>query len=96
MQRGGIVYVMCSPNKTTLYIGVTSDLHKRVSEHRLKVYPDSFTAKYNCVSLVYYIGYDRIEEAIVAEKKLKDRSRKYKDDLITKFNPEWKDLYPEL
>jgi putative endonuclease len=96
MQRGGSVYIMSSPNKSTLYIGVTANLITRVSEHRTKVNPKSFTGKYNCVMLVYYIGYDRIEEAIAAEKQLKDRSRAYKDNLITDFNPEWKDLWDDI
>lgn len=96
MQRGGVVYIMCSPNRTTLYIGVTSNLYERVYEHRNKHYPDSFTAKYNCIMLVYYTPYERIEEAIVAEKKLKDRMRKYKEELIDGFNPDWKDLWEEL
>lgn len=87
---------MCSPNRTTLYIGVTSNLYERVYEHRNKHYPDSFTAKYNCVMLVYYTPYERIEEAIVAEKKLKDRNRKYKEKLIDGFNPDWKDLWEDL
>ena len=96
MQRGAVVYIMCSPNRTTLYMGVTSNLYERVYEHRNKHYPDSFTAKYNCVMLVYYTPYERIEEAIVAEKKLKDRNRKYKEKLIDSFNPDWRDLWEEL
>lgn len=96
MQRGGVVYIMCSPNRTTLYIGVTANLYERAYEHRNKYKPDSFTAKYNCVMLVYYTPYERIEEAIVAEKKLKDRSRKYKEKLIDSFNPDWRDLWEDL
>ncbi|OSZ78353.1 excinuclease ABC subunit C [Chitinophagaceae bacterium IBVUCB1] len=96
MQRGGVVYIMCSPNRTTLYIGVTSNLCERVYEHRNKYYLNSFTAKYNCVMLVYYAPYERIEEAIIAEKKLKDRSRRYKEKLIDSINPAWKDLWEDL
>ena len=96
MQRGGVVYIMCSPNRTTLYISVTANLYDRIYEHRNKHYPDSFTAKYNCVMLVYYTPYERIEEAIVAEKKLKDRNRKYKEKLIDSFNPDWRDLWEDL
>lgn len=91
-----MVYIMSSPNRAALYIGVTADLYQRVSQHRMKEKTDSYTAKYNCVMLVYYIGYDRIEEAIAAEKKLKDRSRAYKDKLITAFNPEWIYLFDSL
>jgi len=58
MQRGGYVYIMASPNRSVLYIGLTSDLHKRVYEHKNKNHPASFTAKYNCVILVFYQGFE--------------------------------------
>ena len=96
MQRGGVVYIMCSPNKTTLYIGVTSNLYNRVYSHRSKLQPDCFTARYNCVMLVYYETYARIEEAIAAEKQLKDRSRKYKEKMIETLNPAWRDLWQDI
>jgi len=59
MQRGGVVYILSSPNRTTLYVGVTSDLYKRMVEHREKVNPNNFTAKYNCITLVYYAAFER-------------------------------------
>ena len=92
MQQGGFVYIMASPNRSVLYIGVTSDLLGRVDKHRNKYYPDSFSAKYNCVVLVYYRCFMGIEEAIAEEKRLKGGSRKQKEDLILQMNPEWKDL----
>jgi len=95
-QKGGCVYIMTNKINSVVYIGVTSDLTGRVWEHKNKVYPKSFTAKYNCDKLVYYVFYPHIEEAIMAEKQLKDRSRVYKNDLIRSLNPEWKDLYPDL
>ena len=96
MYKGGAVYITSSPNRTTLYTGVTSDLYKRIYGHRHKMYPDSFTARYNCVMLVYYRGFDRIEEAIAEEKRIKGSSRRHKEQLINAMNPEWKDLWHEL
>lgn len=95
MQKGGAVYIMCSPNKGVLYVGVTSDLPGRVYQHQNKIYPDSFTARYNCVMLVFFKFFDSIEEAIAEEKRIKDRKRKHKEDLIDGFNPTWKDLSEE-
>jgi putative endonuclease len=96
MQKGGSVYIMSSPNKATLYVGVTSDLVKRVWEHRNKHYPNGFTARYNCVILVYHSGYFSIEEAIAEEKRLKAGSRKQKEMLIDSMNPEWNDLWEQI
>jgi len=87
---------MSSPNRGVLYIGVTSNLRKRVWEHRNKAYPDSFTSRYNCVMLVYHTGFYSIEEAISEEKRLKGGSRKSKEALIDSMNPEWRDLWPEI
>jgi putative endonuclease len=95
-QRGGCVYILTNKTKTVLYTGVTSDISVRVWEHKNKVYPKSFTARYNCDRLVYYDFYLHIEEAIAAEKSLKGRSRTYKNNLISNFNPKWKDLYELL
>ena len=96
MQRGGCIYIVTNLTHSVLYIGVTSDIITRIWEHKNKVYPKSFTAKYNCTKLVYYNFYPHIEEAIAAEKILKDRKRESKIDLINKLNPEWKDLYKDL
>jgi len=95
-QRGGCVYIMTNKMHSVLYIGVTSDITGRIWEHKNKTYPNSFTTKYNCDKLVYYFFYSHIEEAIAAEKSLKNRSRVYKNELINSFNPEWKDLYDSL
>jgi putative endonuclease len=96
MKRGGYVYIMTNKNKTTLYCGVTSELPKRVSEHKNHVRNKSFTDRYNLEFLVYYEGYHRIEEAISREKQIKAGSRKKKEELINSLNPEWKDLYSEV
>jgi putative endonuclease len=84
--RGGIVYITCSPNRTTLYIGVTSDLQGRMHKHQIKHYDNSFSKRYNCVMLVWYKYYDYIEEAITEEKRLKAGNR----------NPDWKDLWNDV
>ncbi|MGB0918003.1 MAG: GIY-YIG nuclease family protein [Flavobacteriales bacterium] len=95
MKRGGHVYIMTNKNKTTLYCGVTSNLPNRVLEHKNRIHPKSFTARYNLKFLVYYEGFHRIEEAIDREKQIKAGSRNKKEELINSLNPEWKDLYSE-
>jgi len=87
---------MTSLNNTTLYVGVTSNLQRRVQEHKTKKYPTSFTARYNCVKLVYYQGFYSIEEAISAEKRIKAGSRKQKEALINSINTGWRDLWDEV
>jgi len=87
---------MTNTYHNVLYVGVTSELIARVWDHKNKTYPNSFTAKYNCDKLVYYIFYPRIEEAIAAEKVLKGSGRKTKQNLVNSLNPNWIDLYDEL
>jgi len=94
--RGGAVYILTNKNNTTLYVGVTSNLVKRVYEHIHKVHKQCFTARYNLNKLVYYEVCSRIEDAIQREKQLKAGSRKRKIDLIETLNPDWNDLYLEL
>jgi len=75
-----------------LYVGVTSDLFVRIQEHKTKRFPKSFTAKFNCDKLVCYESYSTIEEAIAREKNIKNWKREWKDELITRMNPDWLDL----
>ena len=82
---------MTNKNNTVLYTGVTSDLRKRVFEHKEKIFK-GFTKKYNINKLVYFEVFDSIEEAIVREKKIKGGSRQRKIDLINSMNEEWRDL----
>jgi len=96
MKFGGAIYIMTNTNNTTLYIGVTSDLRKRTFEHKTNAYPKSLTARYKLRKLVYFEGFNRIEDAIAREKQLKAGSRKKKMGLIYSFNPEWKDLSEDL
>ncbi|MDN5217373.1 GIY-YIG nuclease family protein [Fulvivirgaceae bacterium BMA12] len=96
MEKGGAVYILTNKNNTTLYIGVTSNLLGRIIEHKEKLYPKSFTARYNLNKLVYFETFYDIEEAIAREKQLKGGSRKKKVHLIRQFNPEWKDLFSTI
>ena len=93
--RTGYVYLMTNKHDTVIYAGVTSNLMKRVYEHREGLV-DGFTKKYNIKKLVYYEIADDIEGAIAREKQIKSGSRKKKIALIKSTNPAFKDLYPEL
>jgi putative endonuclease len=95
-QKGGCVYITTNIEHAVLYTGVTSDIITRIWQHKNKVYPNSFTAKYNCSKLVYYQPYAHIEEAIAAEKLIKGGSRQSKIMLINSLNPNWGDLYEGL
>ncbi len=86
---------MMNKNRTVIYTGVTSNLERRVYEHKQNV-TDGFTKKYNVHHLVYYEIFDDIENAIIREKQIKGGSRKRKLSLIQSKNPEFKDLYAEL
>lgn len=85
------VYILSNKRNGTLYVGVTSNLVKRIFEHKEKVV-NGFSAKYNLDLLVYYEERWSIEEAIQREKKLKAGNRKKKLSLIESINPDWKDL----
>lgn len=89
------VYIMSNDWYTVLYTGVTSDLRRRVYEHREKLVK-GFTKRYNITKLLYYEMSDDIESAILREKQIKSGSRKKKIELINSFNREWRDLYSEL
>ena len=92
MKYGGYTYIMTNKNNTVLYTGVTSNLIKRVYEHKESIFPNSFTSKYNLNKLVYFEGFNRIEDAIAREKQIKGGSRRKKIELINSLNPEWNDL----
>ena len=96
MERGGAVYILTNKYNKVLYTGVTSNLKFRIFEHKEKIHPKSFTAKYNLNKLVYFKGYNLIEEAIAEEKRIKGGSRAAKIKLIESINPKWNDLYNQL
>jgi putative endonuclease len=89
------VYILASKRNGTLYIGVTSELIKRVYEHKNNLI-NGFTKKYNVHRLVYYEPTEGINSAIKREKQLKKWKRGWKIELIKKNNPDWRDLYFEL
>ena len=89
------IYLITNKSLNVLYTGVTSDLTRRVYEHKNKLV-DGFTKKYNVDRLVYYEIYQDIIDAITREKQIKGWARKKKDELINQFNPLWVDLYKTL
>ena len=90
------VYILASVTNYTVYIGVTSDLVRRVYEHRNHLDPDSFTSQYDVHKLVYFEQTSDVKAALEREKQLKGWRRSKKNALIDTMNPEWKDLYPDL
>lgn len=92
MIKQGYVYILTNPSKTMLYVGVTSDLIKRIWQHQQKIHDKSFTAKYNIHLLIYYETYALIVDAIRREKEIKGWSRSKKEILIKGKNPNWETL----
>ena len=89
------VYILTNKPYGTLYIGVTSDLVKRIWEHKSKLVA-GFTTKYKTDKLVYYEMFDDILLAIAREKRLKEWQRQWKLELIQGMNPNWNDLYYKI
>lgn len=88
------VYILSNFTNTTLYVGVTNDLKRRLFEHKNKMLP-GFTEKYNVDKLVYFEKTSDVKSAIQREKNLKKWKRSWKNELIKKFNPTFKDLSEE-
>jgi putative endonuclease len=95
MKRVAYLYFTTNGNNNVLYIGVTTNLTRRVAEHKAKVLK-GFTRKYNCDKLVYYEEYLSIMNAISREKQLKNWKREWKNALVVSANPEWKDFSEEI
>jgi putative endonuclease len=95
MSKQYCVYIMTNKNNTVLYTGVTSDLKKRIRQHKMKLVK-GFTKKYNIEKLVYYEVLEDPYNAIVREKQIKGGSRQKKLNLISSMNEEWKDLSESL
>ncbi len=93
--KAGFVYIMASQKNGTIYTGVTSDLVKRVHEHREGLI-GSFTKRYDCKLLVWFDAYDDLQEARRRELQMKEWKRAWKVKLIEEDNFEWNDLYPTL
>lgn len=95
MSKQPCVYLLASDRNGTLYIGVTSNLPKRIWEHKNHV-ADGFTKKYGVDRLVWYEVHETMESAIQREKALKEWQRAWKLTLIEQMNPEWSDLYESI
>lgn len=89
------VYIMASGRNGTIYTGVTSDLPKRVWQHREGLV-DGFSKKYGCKTLVWFERHDTIRQAIAREKQIKAGNRKAKLKLIETGNPTWRDLFDDI
>ena len=93
MEKGGYVYILTNKNHTTLYVGVTSNLERRIGEHLEGRHINSFTKRYNLNKLIYTEHFSDIKQAIAIEKRIKGWSRQKKEDLIAEQNPDWNDLF---
>ena len=94
-ERQSAIYIVTNKRNGTLYTGVTSNLPRRIWEHRNKSFK-GFTYKYDCKHLVYYEIFENISNAIFREKRIKAESRKNKISLIEKLNPNWDDLFQNI
>ena len=92
------IYIVANQYRTTLYIGVTNNIQKRLEQHYFDSENEkkSFAGKHNCYYLVYYETFENINDAITREKQLKKFRRDKKNELIQKFNPKWESLNSEV
>lgn len=95
MEKQPCVYLLASKRNGTLYTGVTSNLIKRIWEHKNNLV-EGFTSKYSVHTLVWYEIHDTMESAIQREKAIKNWRRAWKIKTIEELNPRWRDLYPDL
>ena len=93
-----LIYILTNQYRTTLYIGVTNNIQKRLGQHYFDSQntKKSFAGKYNCIYLVYYEIFSNPKEAIAREKELKKWRREKKNKLISDFNPKWETLNNEV
>jgi len=92
MGKPGYVYIITNKNNTVIYTGVTSDIKRRIYEHKNKL-AEGFAKKYTLVKLVYYEVFDDMYHAIEREKQIKAGPRRKKEELINGINRKWLDLY---
>lgn len=95
MKKCGYVYFMSNVTNNVLYVGVTSNLKKRILQHK-NGFNCGFTQKYNCKKFVYFEEYQSIKDAILREKQIKGWNRLWKNELVTKSNKEWCDISAEI
>jgi len=98
MSNSYYVYILTNKYRTTLYIGVTNNIQRRISQHHFDSQnaKKSFAGKYACIYLVYYERFDRPNDAILREKILKKWRREKKNKLISDFNPKWEFLNNQI
>ena len=96
LERNYYTYILTNKTHTVLYTGVTSDLVKRIWQHRNHIFPKSFTSRYKVCKLIYFECSSDINAAIWREKKIKGKTRKNKIKLISTTNPDWNDLAREI
>lgn len=98
MLHNHFVYIVTNKYRTTLYIGVTNEIQRRISQHYFDSQNGgkSFAGKHNCIYLVYYETFDCIKQAIEREKQLKKWRREKKNVLISSFNPKWESLNNQI
>ncbi|WP_367752895.1 GIY-YIG nuclease family protein [Flavobacterium sp. WC2430] len=94
--KPGFIYIITNKYQTVVYTGVTSNLPQRILDHKEKINPKSFSARYNLSILVYYEQFQWIGDAIAREKQIKAGSRENKNNLIQSINPNWDDLFEEI
>lgn len=90
------LYIITNKPQGVLYIGSTGRLKIRISQHKRKAHPTTFSARYNLDKLVYFENFETKVEALKREAQLKKWNREWKINLIQTDNPEWRDLYSEL
>ena len=95
METTGYIYILTNASNKVLYIGVTSDLARRIAEHA-EGRGSVFTQKYNCHKLVYFEVFPDIARAIAREKQIKNWKREWKNQLVESINPDWLDLAPDI
>lgn len=95
MEKRFYVYILAKARNSTFYVGVTSDLRKRIWEHKNELV-EGFTQRYKIKTLVYFEIFDDAENAIKREKRLKKWPRDWKMRVIEKINPNWRDLYDDI
>ncbi len=95
MEKTFCVYILTNKMYGTFYVGMTSNLPKRIWEHKNKVV-EGFSKKYDLDKLVYYEAHENAESAVKREKRLKKWDRKWKIELIQKQNPDWQDLFESI
>ena len=90
------VYILTNKHHTVVYVGKTIDLRTRLWEHQTKIYPKSFTARYNVFKPIFYEGFATEEEALDRERFIKCKTRNWKNNLVNSMNPKWRDLSEEI